>query len=509
MSHGSKKIGIERPNAWLSETRRLAVLLDNVYAHTAGEIWLFDNDLKVLEDHDGAFELLYNDRLDGSLTTRVRCVKILLQRDLYNRFCNRAQSPQLFKNLCSLGADRLRTFSIGCLENLQPRPQQKFGGHHPWIFYLGKEYLRSRDGIVIVRPKTYPFFDKDGREDIAIAWKTSDTEELDTLRFRLDRAWFHKVFVTDYEKNFQSVEPDENGSGNFAGYHLVPARSAADLSTIFRRLKTESTLPVVPPIDCAIVTTLNEEFRAVLEVFGLAVVSDHPQYATGWHTAQGVTVSVAAVQCVNSGSVCSAETTARLIQMWNPRSVFLVGRCGGWQEDHSSELQECDVVVADSICAYEYQSLNLNDDGTDLREYDVRDVNVSPNILHAAHALIRDNWSFSGTLPKDWDRRLPQAYTGSYACGHKLIRRGAQWFKEIRAAVGKRKIIAVEMEGEGVGIAISMGNPPPEFLMIKGISDFANPQKSDKYKHLASTTAAQFLRDLLSQPETLGLLRKR
>lgn len=491
---------LANPNAWISEIGRLTALLDRVYTHTSGEIWLFDNDLRVLEDHEGAFTAVYKNQLDGSLRTRVNSVKILLRRELYDRFCDARASPQLFANLCSLSPDRLRTFYVGVLESAKPRKAVTLVRDDPWVFYLGTERLRSRKGIVIVRPKRYPFtHSHDSNEDIAIAWSTVDTD-LETLNFRLKRDLIDEVFTDKLDCNFGSIVPIVNENNETAGYTLGPPLAPKDLWPIVQRLRSEESIPVVAPVDCAIVTALNEEFKAVCDEL-LLTPSAEPGYATGWLGSGDATVSVVATMAVRSGSVDAAVATARVIHKWSPKTIFLVGRCGGYEDDSGGrEFKECDVVVSGVIRAYEYQAWKLKQNDEPRVEYDARDIHVSDVLLREAKALIREGWEFIGELPLDFEAPRPKAEVGGFACGCKLIRQGKKWFDEIRPAVSGRNIVAVEMEGEGVGRAALASELSPHFLMIKGISDYADPRKSDKYKDLASRTSAQFLRCLLERP---------
>lgn len=514
---------LDRPNAWLSEIERVAALLDRVYAHTSGEIWLFDNDLKVLEDHPrpdhkGAFEVLYNQRLDGSLATRVRCVKILLRRGLFDEFCDSAKRKQLFENLCSLCGDRLDTFFVGCLDDVHP--PRRLGGHHPWIFYLGQGHLQSQDGIVIVRPHVYPFsYEKDDKGDIAIAWTTSDPE-LDALHFRLARDWFTTVFVTEYETHFKSVNSERDATGKVVGYHLAAnARSDHEIDELWWKLQADSPPPVLPPVDCVIVTALGEEFRAAVRVLGLVHGADG-ESATGRLHAHGGDVSFVATKSLFTGSVHAAARTARMIERWRPKCVVLLGRCAGAPRDAAAtagtgqfkrdedDRQEGDVVIATGICAYEYQALR-SVKGTIEPQLNVRWVPVSMNLLAIAQALIRDGWTYDGDPPEDWDKvRRPKALEGLVASGCKVLRAGAKWFEELKDDVGAQKILAGEMEAEGVGSTVEAYAPSPEFLFIKGISDFGDPQKGDVYNDFSSSAAAAFLKDLMSRSDFIALLRR-
>lgn len=523
-------------NAWITKIDEISTLLDLVYTKTSGEIWLWNYDLKIFEQYNKAFKLLYRDRIDGFLADKIKSIKILLPEALYNEFLAVDLRSKLHQNLCSLSSNRLKTFYVGCMKDVG-EPAELKGYHDPWIFYLGDRHLSSPSGVAILRPSVFPFSHTDAHDNMAIAWQLSD-KSLYMIHNRLIKQWFEKVFIEDFEKNFKSLEPKMSTSTNpkgereekVTGYSLVKARSEAELNEITICVNDKGTPPIIPPVDCVIITALDEEFKAVIELFKLN--EPKPSLAYGWHYLSSGKLSIVAVKCSETGSVVSAVTTTQILYDWAPKCVFLLGRCAGFPDPKKSQqegdLQIGDVIISGGICAYEYQALKKGERGKIKTEFDARPVKISDDLRAAAEALIRKPWQYDGKLPSDWEStsktrppsifqkfincllprdwestsktRPPRASKGDFACGFKVVRVGNEWLKYIKDSVGKRHIIGVEMEGEGVGVATEKHRLHPEFLMIKGISDFGNPDKSDKYNDLSSETAAKFLFDLLSQP---------
>lgn len=502
---------IQNPNAWISQIHKLGTLLDSAYANTRGEIWLFDNDLKVLEDDTGSFTSLYEERIDGSLSAQILSIKILLSKPYYDRFCDKHKSHQLFENLCRIRPDRLRTFYVGKLEEVKPKTSKASGGKLPWIFYLTEQHLKRPKGIVIVRPKEFPFAsicnEESDDDSLAVAWDASD-QDVEQIYARLRVGKFHDIFVKNLAKNFKSIEPICDDKEKVIDYKLIEPRKIAEVNRICSKIPNTTQKPIKSPIDFAIITTLNEEFKAAENVFAL---SEHGTCSFGWVSTPTGMRSIVLVQCNTYGSVSSAEATSRVLHEWAPKFVFLLGRCGGWRDDeenlptaekNKSTLQEGDVVVANRIFTYEYQALKKNKQGELVIEYDTRTIPSSTNLKQHANKMIRNSWTYLGEVPDDLGlTRKPLAVCGDFACGNKLIRQGSTWFDEIKIALGARKIVAVEMEGEGVWCSSENFASKPEFLMIKGISDFADSNKTDKYKEVASLTAAQFLFDMLTNSQ--------
>jgi nucleoside phosphorylase len=63
-----------------------------------------------------------------------------------------------------------------------------------------------------------------------------------------------------------------------------------------------------------------------------------------------------------------------------------------------------------------------------------------------------------------------------------------------------RNLMAVDMETYGVyGAAIYGPDPRPTYFSIKGVSDFGENDKSDKWQPYAAYTSAQALRALIER----------
>jgi Bacterial Death-like domain 3 len=59
------------------------------------------------------------------------------------------------------------------------------------------------------------------------------------------------------------------------------------------------------------------------------------------------------------------------------------------------------------------------------------------------------------------------------------------------------KLIGLEMEGVGTALATWRAASPPGFLVVKGISDWADPEKDDSWRGYAAEASAAFARALL------------
>jgi hypothetical protein len=116
-------------------------------------------------------------------------------------------------------------------------------------------------------------------------------------------------------------------------------------------------------VDVAIITILDEEYKAVLDHF-----ENHKRYSgtsefpnlLAWElgeiecdSAEG-SYSVVLALTRGAGTQNGALATYITIERWKPRYVFLVGIAGGF---HRDGLDKGDVVLSDVIYGYEYGKL--------------------------------------------------------------------------------------------------------------------------------------------------------
>jgi hypothetical protein len=95
------------------------------------------------------------------------------------------------------------------------------------------------------------------------------------------------------------------------------------------------------------------------------------------------------------------------------------------------------------------------------------------------------------------ERVLPEVKFGPVACGEEVIAD-----VEALARIERQcpKMVAVAMEGAGVAKAVLSTGTPPRYLEIRGVSDYAGPEKNDGWHEYAANAAAAF---------TVGFLRSR
>ncbi|AVO47089.1 hypothetical protein [Phreatobacter cathodiphilus] len=96
----------------------------------------------------------------------------------------------------------------------------------------------------------------------------------------------------------------------------------------------------------------------------------------------------------------------------------------------------------------------------------------------------------------DPPERLPFAIkVGPIASGNVVVKDGVTWDK--LKAMGVRSVIGLEMEAAAVA-RVALAAKVPEWLVVKGVMDYADPNKDDRYKPFAARASAEVLRAFLA-----------
>ena len=190
---------------------------------------------------------------------------------------------------------------------------------------------------------------------------------------------------------------------------------------------------------------------------------------------------------------------AELLSSVRFKSAILVGMAAG----RRSEVDLGDVVIAESVIAYEYMTLKPDE------------VIYSPVVHTVPRKRIRQartmhqvdpHWSarlrseimscsdFAG-VPADSERQLDENWecevaTGAVLAGARLVENGSIPFLSQQLS---DRVKAVEMEG--AGFAAMCTEFDVDWLVVRGIADFGEPERSKGWQFPAAYAAAAFVRD--------------
>jgi nucleoside phosphorylase len=253
-----------------------------------------------------------------------------------------------------------------------------------------------------------------------------------------------------------------------------------------------------PSVDFAIITALKVERAAVVSRLTDDKKIQFPDEPLTFYTGQVAIpgdpqpYTVVVTQLIEMGNTDAAIAATRIIQRWQPRNVLMIGIAGGVRD----KVHLGDVVVAQFAFYYEPAKLIAGE-----QEWRSRQFTSDPMLYARAQHYEAAEWKAEIQVPRpgvdQGEARLPEVHFGPIACGEKVIA-DLDELGELRRQCPK--MLAVAMEGAGVARAVLSDGSPPRYLEIRGISDYAGPDKNDGWHEYAADAAAAF---------AIGFLRSR
>ncbi|KAL9978758.1 hypothetical protein ACROYT_G016313 [Oculina patagonica] len=197
---------------------------------------------------------------------------------------------------------------------------------------------------------------------------------------------------------------------------------------------------------------------------------------------------IALIKCEkgSSGPGGSIVVVKNAVGVLRPKAVFCLGFCGGL---NYAKVKLGDVVVSARLITYA---------PTKVTEDDIQERGLNVPLKKDLANLIKhagEGWDPPLTDPEALDVTVHR--DGVFLSGPEVIDN-----KDRRDDLTKRfpQAIAIEMEGEGLVTAAH--DLDIEWIVIKGVSDFADGKKSDteSWRPFASLMAASVVADMLSDP---------
>lgn len=243
----------------------------------------------------------------------------------------------------------------------------------------------------------------------------------------------------------------------------------------------------MPIIDYLILTPLNEEFRYLREAWPVdlqevRVGKIHFYRALHRHESREATVVAAAM--MDMGQAWSGVFASESLRIWNPANVVHVGIAGTLDKDVSLG----DVIIPGEVTGYEVGAAVDTCTGA---AFDFRSTGGQTDfaLLGSAHALQDDAEEYrawqeeayaksAAALSEFGESRRPSVHIGAkqiLASGNFVVKSVA-FGEKLRNTLNK-KITAVEMEAKGLFNAVRLATNQPATLIVRGISDRADPDK--------------------------------
>jgi len=253
--------------------------------------------------------------------------------------------------------------------------------------------------------------------------------------------------------------------------------------------------------DIAIICAIHDPELAKVLTFGkwstLASEPNEPQtyHVAEWTTKTNRKLRVVAAAPNQMGLVSSGVLAAKVVWRFRPRVVAMVGIAAGAND----EGQGFGDILAPDV-TFDLGSAKLIERRGEL------EIRQSPNPLHCVPRLVGklNKWKHDqgrlDAIAGGWQSKRPRTslrlhvgplFSGPVVVGTKrpISEIASHW----------RKLVGVEMEAHAVHRACTdTVDPPPVFLCLKSICDFAK-NKNDDWQHYAAYTAARFCYEFLME----------
>ncbi len=242
--------------------------------------------------------------------------------------------------------------------------------------------------------------------------------------------------------------------------------------------------------DVVILSALPLEHRAMVDA--LREISAYGQWGADECVALIGAHRIVALSLSTMGNVGAAAGTQLVIDKWRPAYVILGGIAAGAA---GGQLKLGDVVIAETVVGYEPG------------KYDEQGLRRRPDVYRSVFALLATakavtagEWApFVPIGSPEVGAGAPESHFGPVLSGEKVLA-DALVFDQLR----RDWPTAVGLEMEGLGVATAAHRNGTGFLLVKGVSDFADNGKNDLWRDYAAHAAARFVGAVLRRLPTRG-----
>jgi nucleoside phosphorylase len=186
-----------------------------------------------------------------------------------------------------------------------------------------------------------------------------------------------------------------------------------------------------------------------------------------------------------SGRDAAQIVTGEVIRFWKPSALIMVGIAFG-KDPEGQRIG--DVLISERIIAYEPERVGVESS-----------VSRGQHFLAGARLLDRFRNFTVGWEFRDSTGGRCAARPGAILSGEKLVDN-----PEFKALLFERHPYAIGGEMEGVGLAAAAERERCEWIVAKGICDWADGEKSDNHQAFAAASSVSLVRHVLSQPGVIA-----
>ena len=249
--------------------------------------------------------------------------------------------------------------------------------------------------------------------------------------------------------------------------------------------------------DILLLTGLNEELQWIQKVTGFSFerqVRQGTSYLLADVRRGERSARIVTLRQLEKGLTTAAITATKALCIWKPNVVVMTGICAGVR----GSVGLGDLVVATQC--FEHSSGQLRDGNLVPLQNRVA---IQPWLLDFLISLT-DTPTMLQRIQDGYGQDLPAGFTtnihyGSMACGPQVIKDQA-FIDQLKSR--EHSLLGLDMESYGVALSASMcstSSHPVIPLIVKGVCDFADTEKSDLWHDYCSYASASFVLAVLEQ----------
>ena len=258
--------------------------------------------------------------------------------------------------------------------------------------------------------------------------------------------------------------------------------------------------------DVAVVNALaseNEKVRASFGVDGWQLVEFPSDRSTTFYTKtvvnqKGEYIRIVTCYALQMASTASAALTAKVLYYFRPRYLFMTGIAAAVDR---SEANLGDILVAKKVWDGASGKIKTDEDGNDIFYPDYHELPLDADV-QAIVTKLMSNRQFLNSIEQSYvyeagkPKTRLRLHLGPIASVPAVLSSKEEVEKIQNHCL---KLLGIEMEGFGLFFAASnCAHPRPQYtVLIKSVTDYADPEKSDNYQDYAMFTSAEFAKHII------------
>lgn len=275
-------------------------------------------------------------------------------------------------------------------------------------------------------------------------------------------------------------------------------QDAVDTIITTKRMLLES-ISKVNKYDIGILCALPEEFEMMRDAFGgiwQVKEDDNSPFNVLFaniRTELGHSLRLLSCCCNASGMQAASVAASYLLSRYDLSMLFMTGFCAGFKKD---SIHRGDLFIAESEYDYGRGKLARNKENEQVLNTEHKQYPCSFELIGKISSFITEERvqdKLYSELTKNGylqdDMGTPAIHVAPGTCGSYVV--GDEEFMKKLMDGGDRKLTGLDMEGYGLYLASHMLKK--DCVLVKGIADYGDGVKDDKYHKTCSYASAWFV----------------